>query len=413
MSRRVVITGLGMITPLGTGPEESWAALQSLESRVRPVDFLDPAEFKARIAAAIPSFDPLDFMSVKRAKRLDRFSQLSVASSKLALEHAGIDPFSDHGMEIGVHLGSALGGVAYGEAQHNRYFNGGLKAVDPMIALAVFGGAGATNVAIEFGLHGPSMGNANSCASGANAIGEAFKMIRNGDIDVMLGGAVEAPLAPMIFGGFSLIRALSTNNDDPLHASRPFDAKRDGFVLAEAAAMVVLEEYEHAISRGATPLAEITGYAATNDAYNMIAPRPDAIQAGRALSLTMADAGIGPEDVDYINSHSTSTPLGDAAESLAIHNAFGERGETIPVSGTKGYYGHPLGASGAVEATLMCLTLQHQWIPPTLNLESADTTKPLNLITGKGMETRVDTILSNALGFGGINTGMIFKRIES
>jgi 3-oxoacyl-[acyl-carrier-protein] synthase II len=412
MNRRVVVTGLGMITPLGTGPDESWESLKSLKSCVTPVDFLDPAEFKARIAAAIPSFDPLDYMSPKRAKRLDRFSQLSIASSKLALDQAGIDPFSDHGMEIGVHLGSALGGVAYGEAQHNRYFNGGLRAVDPMIALAVFGGAGATNVAIEFGLHGPSMGNANSCASGSNAIGEAYRMIKHGDIDVMLGGAVEAPLAPMIFGGFSLIRALSTNNDDPAHASRPFDAGRDGFVLAEAASMLVLEEYEHAVSRGATPIAEITGYAATNDAYNMIAPRPDGSQAGRALTLTLKDAGIGPDEVDYLNSHSTSTPLGDTAESLAIHNAFGERANSLPVSGTKGFYGHPLGASGAVEAALTCLILERDWIPPTLNLEKADTEKPLNLVTGAGIDTRVTTAMSTALGFGGINTGMIFRRID-
>jgi 3-oxoacyl-[acyl-carrier-protein] synthase II len=411
MNRRVVITGVGMITPLGTGCEETWQSLRACKPKTHAVDSLDPAEFKARIAASIPHFDPLDYMGPKRVKRLDRFSHLSIASSKLAMESAGLSPEQEDGTGIGVNLGSALGGVAYGELQHNKYFRGGLKAVDPMIALAVFGGAGATNVAIEFGLKGPSMGNANSCASGANAIGEAFHMIKRGEIDVMLGGGVEAPLAPMIFGAFSLIRALSTRNDDPEHASRPFDSGRDGFVLGEAAAMVVLEEYEHAVNRGQQPLAEITGYAATNDAYNMIAPRPDGSQAGRALSMTMQEAGISPDEVDYLNTHSTSTPLGDAAEALAIRNAFGDYTDKLPVSGTKGYYGHPLGASGAVEAAMMTLILQRGWLPPTLNLESPDPKAPLNFVTGTGMERQAETVMSTALGFGGINTGMVFRRI--
>jgi 3-oxoacyl-[acyl-carrier-protein] synthase II len=411
MNRRVVITGIGLITPLGTGIDETWQALRACESRIGPVDFLDPAEFKSRIAAAIPHFEPLDYMAPKRAKRLDRFSQLSIASSRLALESAGFEVTGENGTEIGVNLGSALGGVSYGEAQHNRYFQGGLKAVDPMIALSVFGGAGATNVAIEFGLHGPSMGNANSCASGANAIGEAYHMIKRGEIDMMLGGAVEAPLAAMTFGAFSLIRALSTRNDDPKHASRPFDTDRDGFVLGEAAAMVFLEEYERAINRGAEPIAELTGYAATNDAYNMIAPRPDGSQAGRALSLTLQEAGITPDEVDYLNTHSTSTPLGDTAESLAIYNAFGDHASKMTVSGTKGYYGHPLGASGAVEAALMCLVLKNGWLPPTLNLENPDPKAPLNFVRGEGMEKPVETVVSSALGFGGINTGMVFRKI--
>lgn len=411
MTRRVVITGIGLITPLGTGVEETWQSLRDCKSAVRAVDYLDPKEFKSRIAAAIQRFDPLDYMAPKRARRLDRFSQLSVAASKLAIEDAALPITANDGIDIGVNLGSALGGVAYGEEQHNNYFRGGLKAVDPMIALAVFGGAGATNVAIEFGLKGPSMGNANSCGSGANAIGEAFNMIRRGEIDMMLGGGVEAPLASMVFGGFSLIRALSTRNDDPEHASRPFDAQRDGFVLAEAAAMLVLEEYEHAINRGAEPIAEIIGYAATNDAYNMIAPRPDGSQAGRALTLTMNDAEVAPDEIDYLNTHSTSTSLGDTAEYLAIQNAFGDAANTIPVSGTKGYYGHSLGASGAIEAAMMGLILQRDWLPPNLNLETPDPNAPLNFVTGSGFHRRVNTVMSTALGFGGINTGMVFRRV--
>jgi 3-oxoacyl-[acyl-carrier-protein] synthase II len=411
MNRRVVITGLGLITPLGIGQDASWQTLRDCRSCTHAVEELDPAEFRARIAASIQGFEPLDYMSPKRAKRLDRFSQLSVASSKMAIDEAGLKVGDENDTEIGVNIGSALGGVAYGELQHNRYFRGGLKAVDPMIALAVFGGAGATNVAIEFGLKGPSMGNANSCASGANAIGEAFHMIRHGEIDVMLAGGVEAPLAPMTFGAFSLIRALSTRNDDPEHASRPFDSNRDGFVLGEAAAIVVLEEYEHAINRGATPVAELLGYGATNDAFNMIAPRPDGSEAGRALTKAMDDARVTPDEIDYLNTHSTSTPLGDSAEVLAIQNAFGEYSHSIPVSGTKGYYGHPLGASGAVEAAMMGMILQRGWLPPTLNLENPDPKAPLNFVTGTGIEESPETVMSTALGFGGINTGMVFRKV--
>lgn len=410
MSRRVVITGIGLITPLGTGSDETWETLKAGHSRVRVMDFLDPAEFKSRVAADIRCFDPLNYMTPKRAKRLDRFSQISIATSKMAIEDAELTIDEHDGIGIGVNLGTALGGVAYGEAQHMRYFHGGLKAVDPLIALAVFGGAGATNVAIEFGLKGPSMGNANSCASGANAIGEAFHMISHGEIDVMLAGGVETPLAPMTFGAFSLIRALSTRNDDPDTASRPFDRGRDGFVLGEGAAMLVLEEYEHAVNRGKEPLAEILGYGATNDAYNMIAPRPDGSQSGRAMTKSLDEARIPPDEIDYLNTHSTSTPLGDTAEVLAVKNALGDHATRIPVSGTKGYYGHPLGASGAVEAAISTLVLQRDWLPPTINLCEPDDGAELCFVTGGGMERRIDTVMSNALGFGGINTCMIFRR---
>ncbi len=411
MNQRVVITGIGLITPLGAGIDETWRTLKSKTSRIRVVDYLDPDEFKSRIAGTIEHFDPLDYMAPKRAKRLDRFSQLSIASSRMAIESAALPLVN--GDDIGVNLGSALGGVSYGEEQHLRYFSGGLKAVDPMIALSVFGGAGSTNVAIEFGLTGPSMGNANSCASGPNAIGEAFRMIKRGEISVMLAGGVETPLAPMTFGAFAMIRALSTRNDDPATASRPFDTGRDGFVLGEGAAMLVLESYEHAIDRGATPLAEILGYGATNDAYNMIAPRPDGSQAGRSISLAMTEAQVSPGEIDYINSHSTSTPLGDPAEALAINVALGEAGTRIPVSGTKGYYGHPLGASGAIEAALMPLVLERGWLPPTLNLTDPDPKANVNLIAGEGIERDVQTVASNAFGFGGINTCIVFRGIEA
>jgi 3-oxoacyl-[acyl-carrier-protein] synthase II len=349
-------------------------------------------------------------MDRKRARRLDRFSQLAVAASRLALADAELEIDRSDGRGIGVNLGSALGGVAYGEHQHEQYLLGGLRAVQPALALSVFGGAGATNVAIEFGLKGPALGNANSCASGANAIGEAFRMIKRGEIDTLLAGGVEAPLAPLVFGAFSLINALSTRNDTPETASRPFDRERDGFVMSEGAAMLVLEEYQHALERGREPLAEITGYGATNDAYHMTMPRPDGSEAARAMTLAMAEAGVEPSDVDYLNTHSTSTPLGDAAEARAIDLAFGDASRAIPVSGTKGYYGHALGASGAIEAAICVLALQRSWLPPSLNLEEPDPESDLRLVAGAGVERPISTVMSNAFGFGGINTSMVIRR---
>jgi 3-oxoacyl-[acyl-carrier-protein] synthase II len=411
MNRRVVVTGVGLITPLGTGIDETWQRLRSRQSAVQPVSRFDASAIKSQIAAEIDRFDPLDHMDRKRSRRLDRFSQLAVASSRMSLAHAGLEIDRNDGRGVGVNLGSALGGVAYGETQHEQYMIGGLRAVQPSLALAVFGGAGATNVAIEFGLKGPALGNANSCASGANAIGDAYRMIKRGEIDVMLAGGVEAPLSPLVFGAFALINALSTRNDDPAHASRPFDRDRDGFVMSEGASMLVLETLERAISRGREPLAEIVGYGATNDAYHMTAPRPDGSEAARAMEMAMHEAGVSPREIDYLNTHSTATPLGDAAEARAIATAFGDTAPAIPVSGTKGYYGHALGASGAIEAAICVLAMQRGWLPPTINLDEPSPDICLNLITGAGLDHQPDIVMSNSFGFGGINTSMIFRRL--
>jgi 3-oxoacyl-[acyl-carrier-protein] synthase II len=412
MNRRVVVTGIGMVTPLGVGRAENWNTLQACESRVREVTTLDVTPFKSKVAAEINGFEPLDYMTPKRARRLDRFSQLSIAASRMAMDDAGLDPERIDGRACGVYLGSALGGVAYAEEQHLRYFEGGLRAVDPAVALSVFGGAGSTNVAIEFGLKGPSLGNANSCASGANAIGESFRMIKRGEIDVMLAGGVETPLTPMIFSAFSLIRALATRgNEDPASASRPFDRDRSGFVMSEGASMLLLEEHDHAIRNDRRPLAEIIGYGATNDAYHMMAPRPDGSEVAHAMTLAMQEAHVQPADIDYLNTHSTSTPLGDTAEAKAVVTAFGDASSRVPVSGTKGYYGHPLGASGAIEAGIVTMIFDGGWLPPSLNLFDADVEEDLNYVTGNGTRKDVDIVMSNALGFGGINTSTIFRRV--
>ena len=311
----------------------------------------------------------------------------------------------------GCYIGSALGGVAFGETQHQAFMDHGVAGVNPSLALAVFGGAGPTNVAIELGLHGPSMANSNSCASGAIAIGEAFRLVRDGRSPLMLAGGVEAPLAPLTFGSFALIKAMSTAGGDPCQASRPFDAARDGFVMGEGAAMLVLESLAHARARGARIYAEVRGYGMTNDAHHMLAPLPNGEQAARAIRMAMDDAGVEPADIDYVNAHASATPLGDRAEARAIECALGEHVARVPVSGTKGLYGHPLGASGAIEAAISALAISRGFLPGTTNLVRADDDNPLNLIGPAGVHARPSVVISNAFGFGGINAALVLAAV--
>jgi len=412
VTRRVVITGIGAITPIGSGREGLWTGLRRGASAGRPITRFDPAPFRSKIAAEIDDFDPLDYMDKKKARRLDLFSQLSVAAGRQALEDADLSP-SDVDPAVrraAVYLGSALGGTAFGEAQHERFLEKGARAVDPTLALAVFGGAGATNIAMEFGLKGPVLGNANSCASGAMAIGEAFRLIGTGGADVALAGGTEAPLAPLSFGAFSLIRAMSTRNDSPGEASRPFDRDRDGFLMSEGAAVFVLESLERAEARGAQPYVEILGYGATNDAYHMTAPLPSAEEAAQAMRLALDEANLAPDEVDYLNAHATSTPLGDRAEVLAIHKVFGEHAKRMPVSGTKGLHGHALGASGAIEVAITALALDRGWLPPTANLEDPDPACWLTYVPAKGSNATTDIAVTNSFGFGGINASLALSR---
>ncbi|HLH23640.1 MAG TPA: beta-ketoacyl-[acyl-carrier-protein] synthase family protein [Chloroflexota bacterium] len=408
--RRVVVTGIGALTPIGAGADGLWAGLRRGESAVRRVTRFDPAPFRSQVAAEIGDFDPLCYLEPRKARRLDRFSQLAVVASQMAFADAGLCPARTAGDEVAVYLGSALGGIAYAEEQHARYLATGLRGVEPLLALAVFGGAGATNVAIELGLRGPAVGNANSCASGAIAVGEAFRLVRGGGARVALAGGVEAPLAPLTFGAFALIKAMSSRNDVPERASRPFDATRDGFVMGEGAAVLVLEDGEHARRRGAHVYAEVRGYGASNDAYHMTAPLPSGEQAARAMRLALAEAGLGPGEVEYLNAHATGTPLGDAAEALAIRLAFGAHADLLPVSGTKGLYGHPLGASGAIEAALVALALDRGWLPPTANLERPDPACRLAHVAPDGREAAIAVAMTNSFGFGGINASLVFGR---
>ncbi|HEV8638195.1 MAG TPA: beta-ketoacyl-[acyl-carrier-protein] synthase family protein [Chloroflexota bacterium] len=408
MRRRVVVTGIGAVTPVGIGRDGLWDGLRRGASAVRPITRFDPAPFRSQVAAEIGHFDPLDYLEARRARRLDRFAQLALASARQAFDDAGLAPGRFCPERVGVYLGSALGGVAFAEAQHVRFLRDGIRAVEPSLALAVFGGAGATNVALQLDLRGPVIGNANSCASGAIALGEAFRLIRAGGADAVLAGGVEAPLAPLSFGAFDLIRAMSDRNATPSTASRPFDRGRDGFVMGEGAAMLVLEELGHAQRREAPIYAEVVGYGTTNDAFHMVQPRPDGAEAARAMALALADAGLPAGEVGYLNAHATSTPLGDAAEARAIQRVFGEAAARLPVSGTKGLYGHPLGASGAIEAAITALALQRAWLPPTCNLAESDC--QLALIRGDGLERRVEVAMNNAFGFGGINASVVLRR---
>ncbi len=407
-ARRVVVTGIGAVTPIGTGAEELWAGLAARRSAVRTVTRFDPTPFRTRIAAEIPEFRPGDRLPAKQVKRLDRFAQLAVTSAGLALEDAELrleDPD-----RAGVMMGSALGGVAFAEAQIGPFLREGARGLDPALALAVFPGAASCNIAMAFGLTGPNATNAMSCASGTIAVGDAFQTVRAGRADVMLAGGAEAPLAPMTFGAFSVIRAMSTRNEDPGGASRPFDRERDGFVMGEGAAVLVLEERGRALARGAKVYAEIVGYAHTNDAYHMTAPRPDARQAARAIRLALDDGHVAAGEVGYVNAHGSATPLNDATETAALKQVFGERAYRIAVSGTKGYYGHALGASGAIEAAICALALARRWLPPTINLEHPDPACDLDCLPGQGRSSEPDAVVSNSFGFGGINAVLVLRR---
>jgi 3-oxoacyl-[acyl-carrier-protein] synthase II len=368
--------------------------------------------FRSQNAAEINDFHPMDFLEQKRVKRLERFGHFAVASARLALEDSGIELAREDRERIGSTMGSALGGVSYAESQMHVFIEKGLKALDPALALMVFGGAASCNIAIEFGLQGPNSTNAMSCASGTIAIGDGFREIRDGYADVMLSGASEAPLAPLTFGAFAIIRAMSTRNDEPQRASRPFDRDRDGFVMGEGGAVLVLEEMERARARGAHVYAEILGYGNSNDAHHMTAPRPDGSQAARSMRRALADGHVTPNEVEYVNAHGSSTPLNDPTETLALKQVFGDHARQLQVSSTKGYYGHALGASGAFEAAICALALERRWLPPTVNLDCPDENCDLDYIPKEGRERGVEYALSNSFGFGGINAALLFRRAD-
>jgi 3-oxoacyl-[acyl-carrier-protein] synthase II len=411
MSRRAVITGIGPITCIGIGREQFWNGIRAERSGVTRISSFDTTAFNAHCAGQIPAWTPEEFFPPKRLKRLDRYAQFAVASAQLALDDAKL-PWSREQPQarVGVSFGTALGGVANAEDQHAYFLKKGTRGVNPTLALQVFGGSAHSNVAIEFGFRGVGTTNSNSCASGTVAVGEALRYIRDDFADVVIAGGAEAPLSPLTFGAFAIIKTMSQWKGDPALACRPFDAQRDGFVVGEGAASLVIEELEHARNRGAHIYSEVLGYSLNNDAYHMTSPLPTAASSIRATREALADAQLAPEQIEYVNAHASSTQLNDAAETLAIKQVFGNRAAELPVSGTKAFTAHPLGATGAIETAICALAIEHGWIPPTLNREHPDPVCDLDVVPNHGRAAELNYVLSNSFGFGGINACVVLGR---
>ena len=404
----VAVTGIGAITPIGHGADGLWEGVRRGSSAVRIITRFDASTLPSQVAAEV-EFDPLSVLDQREIRRLDRYSMFAVAAAKMALEDSGLSTSEAQAANAGVNIGTALGGTAFGEEQHKIYIERGPRAVSPLLALSVFGGAGSSNVAMNLGLTGPGLAYGNSCAAGALAIGEAARLIADGRVDMMLAGGAEAPLAPLTFGAFALIRVLSTRNDDPQTASRPFDGERDGFVMGEGAAMLVLENLERAQARGARIYAEILGHGVTNDAHHMTQPRPDGLCAARAMTEALRDADVPPEAIGYVNAHGSSTVLNDSTECKAVRLALGDHADHVPISGTKGLHGHSLGATGAIELAVSAMALQRGHLPGTANLQTKDTACDLDVIPPGGRDEQVEYLLANSFGFGGINTSLVLK----
>jgi len=411
--RRAVITGIGPITCIGHGVDGFWNGILAEQSGITRISTFDPKPFQVRCAAEISDWDPEQFFSPQRLKRLDRYAQFAVASAQLALDDAGINYSREHPQHrVGVSFGTALGGVCKAEDQHIRYLKKGVRGVNPMLAIQVFGGSAHSNIAIEFGFRGVGTTNSNSCASGTVSVGEALRYIRDGFADVIVAGGAEAPLATLTIGAFDIIKTMSRWNGDPAFACRPFDRLRDGFVMGEGAASLIVEDLEYARARGARVYAEVLGYSLNNDAFHMTAPLPSGESCIRAMRDALTDAQLAPEQIDYINAHASSTQLNDSTETAAIKEVFGDHARHIPVSGTKSYHAHPLGATGTIEAAICALALDRQWVPPTINYQNPDPACDLDIVPNHGRAAQLSYVMSNSFGFGGINACVVLGRVD-
>ncbi len=411
--RRVVITGIGPITCVGHGRENFWNGILAEKSGINSIASFDPSAFRVRCAGEIRDWDPGAFFPPHRLKRLDRYAQFAVASAKLALDDAQFEYSREKPQaRVGVSFGTALGGVCKAEDQYIRYLKKGARGVQPTLAVQVFGGSAHSNIAIDFGFRGVGTTNSNSCASGTVSVGEALRYIRDDFADVIIAGGAEAPLTTITVGAFDIIKTMSRWSGDPALACRPFDLLRNGFVIGEGATSLVIEELEHARARKARIYAEVLGYSLNNDAFHMTAPLPSGDSCIRAMRDALADAQLAPDQIDYINAHASSTQLNDGAETMSIKQVFGEDAQRIPVSGTKGYYAHPLGATGAIEAALCTLALDRQWIPPTINYQNPDPACDLDVVPNHGRKAQLNYVMSNSFGFGGINACVILGRVR-
>ncbi|ETX08709.1 MAG: 3-oxoacyl-ACP synthase [Candidatus Entotheonella gemina] len=406
------MTGLGAVTPLGTGTQKTWEALLKGESGIGPIDRFDVSAYDCRIGAFVRDFDPHDYLGRKDAKRMARFSQFAVAGAAMAIEDAGLCLTPEMAERTGCLLGVGLGGLSTLEQNHEKYLHAGPDRVSPMLWPMVIPNIAPGQVCLRFGLHGPNSVVSTACAAGTHAIGDAYRLIQRGDADVMLTGGCEAALTPLSLAGFANMRALSSRNDDPQRASRPFDADRDGFVMGEGGGVLVLEELEQARQRGASIYAEIIGYGMSADAYHLTQPDPEARGVVLCMQRTLLDAGIEPHEIDYINAHGTSTPYNDRCETLAIRRVFGEHAYRLAVSSTKSMTGHLFGGAGGIEAVFTVLSIAESAIPPTMNLETPDPECDLDYVPHEARYKPVRVAMSNSFGFGGTNASIIFANYQ-
>jgi 3-oxoacyl-[acyl-carrier-protein] synthase II len=412
MGRRVVVTGVGLICAVGNTSEEVWKNLLAGKSGVARITHFDAAQFACQIAAEIKNFDPLNFIEKKELKKMGRFIHLALAATYEAMRSSGLEVNPENATRVGVDIGSGVGGFDVIEREHTNLLTGGPRKISPFFIPASIVNLAAGQVSIRWGAKGPNEATCTACTTSAHSIGDAFKIITRSDADVMIAGGSEAAITPMGIGGFAAMRALSTRNDEPERASRPWDADRDGFVVGEGAGIVILEELEFARARGAKILAEIIGYGMSADAFHITQPAEGGEGACRVMKNTLADAKVKPEDVDYINAHGTSTPLGDRMETLAIKQAFGEHARKLAVSSTKSMTGHLLGGAGGLEAGITVLALRDQMLPPTINLDTPDPECDLDYIPNQARKAKVNIALTNSFGFGGTNGCLLFRRWE-
>jgi 3-oxoacyl-[acyl-carrier-protein] synthase II len=412
IERRVVVTGLGLICGVGNIASEVWDGLMAGKSGMAEITAFDLTGHPVRLAAEVKNFDPLQFVEKKESRKMGRFIHFALAASEEAMKHSGLEVTNDISDRVGVHIGSGIGGFDVIEREHTALMNGGPRKISPFFIPATIINLAAGHVSIRYNAKGPNEATATACTTSAHSIGDAFRIIQRGDADVMIAGGTEAAITPMGVGGFAAMKALSTRNDDPTHACRPFDKDRDGFVVGEGAGILILEELEFAKARGAKILAEVIGYGLSADAFHMTGMAPEGEGCYRSMIHALKVAGISPDKIDYVNAHATSTPLGDALESRAIENVFGERAKngTLLVSSTKSMTGHLLGGAGGLEAGITILAMQHQIAPPTMNLVEADPECRLNYVPNKPQAAKIDYALSNSFGFGGTNGSLVFKR---
>jgi 3-oxoacyl-[acyl-carrier-protein] synthase II len=409
--RRVVITGVGAVSPLGTGNAKNWDALIAGKSGLGFITRFDTADFPIKIAGEVRDFDPEQFIDKKEVKKMDLFIQYSMAAAHFAMEDSGLQVTEDIAERVGVLVGAGLGGLSTIEKYHSAMAEGGYKKISPFFIPMLIINLAPGHISIKYGAKGPNVSSVSACATGTHSIGDAFHMIARGDADAMIAGGTESTVTPLAIGGFAVMKALSTRNDDPQGASRPFDIGRDGFVLSEGAGIVILEEYEFAKRRGAKIYAEVVGYGLTGDAYHMTAPSPGGEGAARCMKMALNNAGVNPEQVTYINAHGTSTPFNDLNESLAIKSVFGDHARKLMVSSTKSMTGHLLGAAGGVEAVFTAMAMVEGVVPPTINYQDPDPECDLDYVPNTARDARIEYAMSNSLGFGGTNATILFKRI--